>query len=211
MSNVYEKLMMIQGKLKAPKGQRNSFGNYNYRSAEDILEAVKPLLQEQECILILTDTPIVLDGWHYVKATAKLIAASDTDGTNTIEVEAVARESAQKKGMDDSQITGTASSYARKYALNGLFAIDDAKDADTNEYQLKTDGTSKREQDTMKICKEIAELAKKDGISPKELTQIVHEKYKVKNSLDCTFAELEDLKKNYKAYYAELNAEAKNE
>ena len=127
------KLLQIQSELKAPKNQRNSFGNYNYRSCEDILEAVKPLLAKHECTLIITDDILSLWDRVYVKATATI-----NDGKDSVSVNAFARESATKKGMDDSQITGSASSYARKYALNGLFLIDDTKDADaTNDHGKK--------------------------------------------------------------------------
>lgn len=128
--NITEKIIHVQKELKAPKGQYNSFGNYKYRSAEDILEAVKPLNAEQGLLLTLTDEPILVGEWHYIKATAKI-----ADGKEYITVTAYARESENKKGMDHSQVTGTASSYARKYALNGLYLIDDTKDADTDEYQ----------------------------------------------------------------------------
>lgn len=124
-----EVLKNIQQELKAPKGQYNNFGKYKYRSAEDILEAVKPLLGKYGAQLTLTDEIIEVGGRIYVKATAKL-----TDGKEEAVTTAFAREPAEKKGMDESQITGTASSYARKYALNGLFLIDDTKDADTDEY-----------------------------------------------------------------------------
>jgi hypothetical protein len=117
----------IQQKLKAPKGQRNTFGNYNYRSCEDILEAVKPLLGE--AVLTITDEIVLIGNRYYIKATVTL---KDKDGTIS-NVSAFARESEIKKGMDESQITGAASSYARKYALNGLFCIDDTKDADTKD------------------------------------------------------------------------------
>lgn len=123
-----EKLLKIQSELKAPKGQMNSFGNYKYRSCEDILEAVKPLLKTEGLSLILSDAVENIGNHNYVKAVACL-----TDGTNTIEAVAYAREAETKKGMDDAQITGACSSYARKYALNGLFAIDDTKDADTKD------------------------------------------------------------------------------
>lgn len=129
--SVYEKLMNIQSELKAPKGQRNSFGNYNYRSCEDILEAVKPLLAKHQAALTISDSIELIGTRFYVKATAKLVDV--VDGT-MIENTAYARESESKKGLDDSQLTGATSSYARKYCLNGLFAIDDTKDADTNEY-----------------------------------------------------------------------------
>lgn len=125
-----EKLIHIQKELKAPKGQYNSFGKYKYRSAEDILEAVKPLNAEQGLLLTLSDEPVLVGNWNYIKATATI-----TSGTESHVVTAFARESETKKGMDHSQITGTASSYARKYALNGLYLIDDTKDADTDEYQ----------------------------------------------------------------------------
>lgn len=132
-------LTKIQNELKAPKGQHNKFGNYDYRSAEDILEALKPLLAKHNAQLTLTDKPVMVGEWHYIEATARLVV----DG-NEIANTASARESPTKKGMDDSQITGTASSYARKYALNGLFLIDDTKDADTNEYAKNTRRTTPR-------------------------------------------------------------------
>jgi len=121
---IHDKLIKIQKALKAPKGQFNSFGNYKYRSCEDILEAVKPLLND--ATLILTDELVLVGDRYYIKATALF-----EDKEENIAVHAWARESLDKKGMDASQITGTASSYARKYALNGLFLIDDTKDADT--------------------------------------------------------------------------------
>jgi hypothetical protein len=120
-----KELIEIQNELKAPKNQRNTFGNYNYRSAEDILEAVKPLLKKHGCYLTISDEMIQLGDRYYVKATATL--SKDADSISTT---AYAREEESKKGMDASQITGATSSYARKYALNGLFCIDDTKDAD---------------------------------------------------------------------------------
>ncbi len=128
-----DKLSAIQIELKAPKGQYNSFGKYSYRSCEDILEAVKPLLSKNGLTLLLTDEPVAVGNRVYIKATARLMGDNDV-----IEVTAYAREPEDKKGMDTSQVTGTASSYARKYALNGLFLIDDTKDADTDEYKKQT-------------------------------------------------------------------------
>lgn len=130
-----QKLINIQKKLKAPKSKFNSFGKYKYRSCEDILEAVKPLLAEEGCTLTLSDDILMIGDRFYVKATATI-----TDGTEQFSVSALAREDESKKGMDGSQITGTASSYARKYALNGLLLIDDTKDADTDEYANTTKG-----------------------------------------------------------------------
>jgi hypothetical protein len=123
-----EELNRIQQELKAPKGQTNSFGNYKYRSCEDILEAVKPLLNG--LTLTLSDEVVNIGTANYVKATA-ILCGSDLQ--NTMGVTAYAREAESKKGMDEAQITGAASSYARKYALNGLFAIDDTKDADSQD------------------------------------------------------------------------------
>lgn len=125
-----EKVVSVQSSLKAPKGQFNKFGKYNYRSLEDINEAVKPLLANEGLKLTISDELVLIGDRIYVKATALL-----SDGNEFISVDGYAREAASKKGMDESQITGTASSYARKYALNGLFLIDDTKDADTNENQ----------------------------------------------------------------------------
>jgi len=154
-----EKLIKVQKELKAPKNQYNSFGKYKYRSAEDILEAVKPLCAENGLLLTLSDTLENIGERYYVKATASVI-----DAKNKIEVASVtayAREEETKKGMDGSQITGTASSYARKYALNGLFLIDDTKDADTDAYKEQQSHEEKKVQDDMqkKISKrELADI-----------------------------------------------------
>ena len=136
MKEINIKLMNIQQELKAPKGQYNSFGKYAYRSCEDILEAVKPLLKKEKVVLTISDELQYIGNRYYIKATATLI---DTESEATISNSAYAREEETKKGMDGSQITGTASSYARKYALNGLFCIDDTKDADTDEYKEQTE------------------------------------------------------------------------
>ncbi len=125
-------LAQIQSELKAPKGQRNNFGKYNYRSCEDILEAVKPLLKERGLVILITDDIVQIGERYYVRATATIY---DSEGS-FISNSALAREELKRSGMDASQITGATSSYARKYALNGLFAIDDTKDADaTNKGQ----------------------------------------------------------------------------
>lgn len=150
-----EKLAKIQKELKAPKGQLNKFGGYNYRSCEDILEAVKPLLDG--AILTLQDEIINIGNRFYVKATATF-----TDGTYTHSVTAMAREPETKKGMDESQITGMASSYARKYALNGLFCIDDTKDADTMDNTLAPKRKQTNEEVLNNQLKPLSEQAKRD-------------------------------------------------
>ena len=132
--NIHQKLQGIQTELKAPKGQTNKFGGYRYRSCEDILTALKPLLAQYTCTLAISDDIVEVGGRVYVKATATLASTSSEDDY-TINVSGFAREAETKKGMDDAKITGSASSYARKYALNGLFAIDDTKDPDaTNDH-----------------------------------------------------------------------------
>ena len=127
--NVYEKLLSIQTELKAPKSQYNSFGKYSYRNCEDILEAVKPILARCKAALFLSDEVVEIGQRIYVKATATLVNVEQPD--EKIAVTAYAREEESKKGMDGSQVTGASSSYARKYALNGLFDVDDTKDSDT--------------------------------------------------------------------------------
>ena len=155
MKEILTKLIALQTELKAPKGQYNSFGKYYYRSCEDILEAVKPLLNKQGCALIIADTLEYIGDRYYIKATVTIY---DKETGENVCNSAYAREEESKKGMDGSQITGTASSYARKYALNGLFLIDDTKDADTNEFKNQQNSApAKATQD---------EQPKNDVISP---------------------------------------------
>lgn len=145
---IHEKMMKIQTTLKAPKNKWNDYGKYNYRNAEGILEAVKPLLEEQKLAMYITDDVIAVGDRVYVKATVKV---QDIETEASVVTTALAREAFNKKGMDDSQITGTASSYARKYALNGIFLLDDTKDADTNENQKeRTARANKQEQEKNK-------------------------------------------------------------
>lgn len=153
MADLTKKLATIQSRLKAPKNQYNSFGKYKYRSCEDILEALKPLANEQGCTITIEDSPIMVGEWHYIQATATL-----SDGYNSKSVKAYARESETKSGMDASQITGTASSYARKYALNGLFAIDDTKDADTMDNRQKAEPKVEPNPEAKELAKVKAQL-----------------------------------------------------
>ena len=153
-----KRLIEIQQKLKAPKNQKNAFGGYNYRSCEDILEAVKPLLAKQNLALLIEDNIIAIDGRFYIKATATIV---DDEGKVVAQTSALAREEESKKGMDASQLTGSTSSYARKYALNGLFAIDDTKDADA----ANTHGKEETNSDAKLIagfskCNNLEELVK---------------------------------------------------
>ena len=172
-SNLNSKLLKVQAKLKAPKNQYNSFGKYKYRNCEDILEAVKPLLAEQGLTLTLSDYIEVKENNRtYVKTVATI-----TDGKDTIEVCAPAREAESKKGMDDSQVTGAASSYARKYALNGLFLIDDTKDADSlndGSNTTSTPSTTKATTKTTTKAKTQTKPAAKVSDIKQKASEIVH-------------------------------------
>jgi hypothetical protein len=143
MSTIYQKLTTIQNQLKAPKSQHNSFGKYNYRSSEDILEALKPVVRDNNCSFFITDEIINIQERFYVKATVTLV---DSESGESISASAFAREPEQKKGADESQVTGASSSYARKYAMNGMFAIDDTKDADTDEHKKTQDKADSKPQ-----------------------------------------------------------------
>ena len=148
--NVYKKLLNIQSELNCPKDLFNKFGNYSYRSAETILESLKPLLKANGTIVNISDKLVLIGDRYYVEATATLI---DVDTGERVEAKALAREEESKKGMDGSQITGSASSYARKYALNGLFAIDDTKDSDsTNTHGKEENKTNTKASNKVYRC-----------------------------------------------------------
>lgn len=166
-----EKIVAIQSELKAPKGQYNSFGKYNYRSCEDILEGVKPLLAKHGLVLTIQDSIDLIGDRFYVKATATI-----TDGKEELSTSAYARESLDKKGMDASQVTGATSSYARKYALNGLLAIDDTKDADTMDNSKKP---VQQTQETVYNWNSLKTRAVQGGISEDDLVHYVTETFKV--------------------------------
>ena len=142
--NIYEKLLNVQTELKAPKGQFNAFGKYKYRSCEDILEALKPVLNKYKLTFFINDEIVEVNNRNYVKATITIINIEKPD--EQIQTSALAREEETKKGMDGSQITGASSSYARKYALNGMFMIDDTKDSNST----NTHGKDKTEQEKVK-------------------------------------------------------------
>ena len=183
-----KRLNEIQRELNAPKSQRNEFGKYNYRSCEDILSALKPLLGD-DLVIILTDSIEQIHDRIYVKATAKI-----TDGKDSIENTAFAREQFSKKGMDEAQITGTASSYARKYALNGLLAIDDTKDADTQkpedndqrnaDYQQQDDDKQWLNLDQNLKAYEWIEGQVVNGVDPNSLIRSIRDKYKVSKATE---------------------------
>ena len=220
---IYAALMAVQRDLKVPKGRKNTFGNYSYRSAEDILEAVKPILNDNGLTLMLNDTIEVIGDRHYVKATATLVDIATGDNIST---SAYAREPQEKKGADVAQVTGASSSYARKYALNGLFCIDDTKDADTDEYRRETQGRaeqgkqqpkpqaqpkpqtqSKKSQPKPQTMKALWHKLKESmdgmGIDAAMVAAVTKEKYGKENGKELTEAELTDLVKNLEAYINE--------
>lgn len=193
-----QRLIDIQQRLKAPKGQYNSFGGYAYRSCEDILEAVKPLLNENEVTLKITDDIVMLGDRYYIKATATLYGS---DGKEVVSSSGFAREELTKKGSDASQITGAASSYARKYALNGLFLIDDNKDADaTNTHGKDEPKEPKKEKpqfavdasNSKRATTNAIKQAQKDGL--KELPPVPQPTQK----------ELEEKEKKFEDWYKSL-------
>lgn len=191
---IYEKLLNIQTELKAPKGQRNNFGKYNYRSCEDILEAVKPLLKKEKCTLIINDEIERIENRYYIKATVNLI---DVESGEKISSNAYAREEENKKGMDGSQVTGASSSYARKYALNGLFAIDDTKDSDaTNQHDKKQNNVGQQSV----IKQQIAEILKVKGISFEKLTEVIKVKFKKQKFDELTANEQQKLLEEVRAW-----------
>ena len=203
--NIYEKLLKAQVELKAPKGQYNSFGKYKYRSCEDILEALKPVLDKLKLTLFISDEIVEVGGSYkvskkdetvesegrkYIKATITLVNIEKPD--EIIKTSALAREEETKKGMDGSQITGASSSYARKYALNGMFMIDDTKDSDSTNTHGKDETKKTSETEFKKAIDMINALANTEEKSEKVFDMI--EKFNKNSLLDCT---IDELKKVY--------------
>ena len=206
MGNIVTKLAAIQQSLNAPKNNFNKFGGYSYRSCEDILEAVKPLLKENKCVLVITDEIKYVGDRYYIEATATLY---DCEKEDSISNTALAREADEKKGMDTSQVTGSTSSYARKYALNGLFCIDDVKDADTMDNSTpatpKKNNVQKPRQTTPAQAaptattitpdeaKELYNRCSKDKVNMATLCSL----YKIKVVKDLTPAQLKNINDNW--------------
>ena len=184
--NVYEKLIAIQSELKAPKSQYNNFGKYAYRNCEDILESLKPLLKEHKSTIYISDEIVTVLERFYVKATVTFI---DAETGEKIINTAYAREEEDKKGMDGSQVTGSSSSYARKYALNGMFAIDDTKDSDFTNTTIKGDNTGLSEAQ----IKRLLAIASKVNISADDVKKVVAKSFGV-----------QDLRKMNKQQYDEI-------
>ena len=179
--SVYSLLNKVQTELVATKNQFNAFGKYNYRSCEDILEGVKPLLKELNCVILVSDSIEMIGERIYVKATAKFV---DCETGDTIENTAYARESLTKKGMDDSQVTGATSSYARKYALNGLLLVDDSKDADTMDNSKEEAPQQKQYEDDpnkewLDDITQLVAFCKTHNLSPSDAVAQGRKKYKI--------------------------------
>lgn len=197
--SVYTKLLNVQSELKAPKSQYNSFGKYKYRSCEDILEALKPILNKNKATVIISDDILFVEGRHYIKATVKFI---DTENGEMVENSALAREDEVKKGMDSSQITGSVSSYARKYALNGMFAIDDTKDSDsTNTHGAEPDKSESTKLSAKQVGRLLA-IGLKAGIKEPDIKKVIKSEFGKDK--------IEDLNKDqYDAVCSRLEAKTK--
>ena len=198
--SVYTKLLNVQSELKAPKSQYNSFGKYKYRSCEDILEALKPILNKNKATVIISDDILFVEGRHYIKATVKFI---DTENGETVENSALAREDEIKKGMDSSQITGSVSSYARKYALNGMFAIDDTKDSDsTNTHGVEAEQSKTTGKLSAKQVGRLLAIGLKAGIKEPDIKKVIKSEFGKDK--------IEDLNKDqYDAVCSRLEAKTK--
>ena len=188
-NSVYMKLIEVQSKLKAPKSCYNKFGNYAYRNCEDILEALKPILSEVKAVVNISDEVVLVGERYYIKATVKFI---DAETGEVVEASAMAREEENKKGMDSSQLTGSTSSYARKYALNGLFAIDDTKDSDTTNTHGKEDSKSNVITLTDKQLNRMYAIAKVGGYDKVRVDRLINQKYS-KKANEMTKAEYDNV------------------
>lgn len=188
MKELISKLAQVQSELKAPKGQFNKFGKYNYRNCEDILEAVKPLLNSRGLVLFVNDTVELIGDRFYIKATATV-----TDGENSVSNSAFAREEFSKKGMDASQLTGATSSYSRKYALNGLFCIDDTKDADSQDNSGHSTQSEKPYFNKPDFTKYESMFVKriKEGKSAVEIVAKLRQTYKVSQEMEALITGVE--------------------
>jgi len=193
--NLFKKLLNVQSELKAPKGQFNSFGKYKYRSCEDIVEAVKPLLKEEGLLMTITDDLKLIGERYYIKATVTVI---DTETGEKHEVEGFAREEENKKGMDGSQVTGASSSYARKYALNGMFAIDDTKDSDsTNTHGAKQHAEKESTGLSEAQVKRLYTIAGKKGYTTADVKTHIAKKYNKISVADLTKKEYDEAVAGY--------------
>ena len=206
--SVYDKLLDIQNELKAPKSQYNNYGKYNYRNCEDILEAVKPICKKYKAVVFLSDKLVINGERYYIEATATFV---DVETNETIEVTAYAREEESKKGMDGSQVTGASSSYARKYALNGLFDVDDTKDSDftntknnqsDNRNQNEKPNEAKQEDVFSEINNAISSYSKQSGMKTKDVVDCIEKQIGEKLNRSLSQERLESVLETIKSWSA---------
>jgi len=217
--SVYQKLLNVQAKLKVPKARDNDYGGYKYRSAEDICETAKPILAEEKLLLKLEDYPEFIEGRHYIRAVATVI---DTETGEYTTAQALAREPENHKKMDPSQVTGATSSYARKYAMGGIFALDDERDADAlNDHDKaetpKATAKPKKKQknkaddaERLELMNDAIHLASEKGIDPDKLDKGVHKYFGKKNIGELTIPELHKLMERISEKGVNGNAESDN-
>jgi len=194
--SIYNKLNKIQTGLKCNKSQFNSFGKYSYRNCEDILEALKPLLSTHKCVVKISDELELVGERYYIKATATII---DVETSEKEESTAFAREEENKKGMDSSQLTGSTSSYARKYALNGLFMIDDNKDADSRNNDIKEKVNNNKQVISEAQIKRLYAIGKSKNKTPDDIKKVIEKDFKKQETIDLT-------KEEYDAICSRLEA-----
>lgn len=200
--NILKKLLLIQQELKVPKNQFNAFGKYNYRSCEDILESARPIANKNGCVIVINDDIKEINGRYYVEATITLF---DVESGEEISTKALAREAEPKSGMSESQLTGACSSYARKYALSAMFALDDEKDDDTrdNRQQLKKQVSKPATDEKHKLLTNVFNKMKSLKATNADIIHIMEDKFNKTSSKDLTLDEVKDLEKNLAGYLSE--------
>nr|DAZ69197.1 MAG TPA: ERF superfamily protein [Caudoviricetes sp.] len=205
--NILKKLLLIQQELKVPKNQFNSFGKYNYRSCEDILESARPIANKNNCVIVINDDIKEINGRYYVEATITLF---DVESGEEISTKALAREAEPKSGMSESQLTGACSSYARKYALSAMFALDDEKDDDTRDNRQQSKQINKPATKQKPIDEKTKHLSsvfnkmKTHNVSKQGILSILKTNFNKTSSKDLTLQEVKELDENFNNYLGQI-------
>lgn len=205
--NILKKLLLIQQELKVPKNQFNSFGKYNYRSCEDILESARPIANKNNCVIVINDDIKEINGRYYVEATITLF---DVESGEEISTKALAREAEPKSGMSESQLTGACSSYARKYALSAMFALDDEKDDDTRDNRQQSKQINKPAPKPRQIDEKTKHLSsvfnkmKTHNVSKQDILSILKTNFNKTSSKDLTLQEVKELDENFNNYLGQI-------
>lgn len=205
--NILKKLLLIQQELKVPKNQFNSFGKYNYRSCEDILESARPIANKNNCVIVINDDIKEINGRYYVEATITLF---DVESGEEISTKALAREAEPKSGMSESQLTGACSSYARKYALSAMFALDDEKDDDTRDNrqqskQINKPATKQKPIDEKtKHLSSVLSKMKTHNVSKQGILSVLKTNFNKTSSKDLTLQEVKELDENFNNYLGQI-------